>query len=214
LHLNDIKPKLESAIVTKEYDNEAQIKIFAVRDLWSKSISLDGTIGQRYLTEHRGLCDTSKLEIRFVPKDTKMSLSDDSIKPSFAQMIVIGGSAGLIQQGSTKIVYLAEGAETAASIAQVKKDDWVYCTFGLGNLRKLGEFIKANKFEEVILAADNDGDNLNTRKLITTAINELATKGIYMEVIYPPLPNGLDKSDWNDVLVLLGQQKLRECLEK
>jgi hypothetical protein len=211
LHLNDIKPKLESAIVTKEYDNEELTKIFAVRDLWSKSISLDGTIGQRYLTEHRGLCDTSNLEIRFVPKDTKMSLSDGSIKPSFAPMIVvggyneknelvsaqriyldqktanknsyidtpklsmglIGGSAGLIQQGSTKIVYLAEGAETAASIAQVKKDDWVYCTFGLGNIRKLGNFIKSHNFEEVMLAADNDGDNLNTKKLIANAIDEL-----------------------------------------
>ena len=252
LHLNDIKPKIESTVAAKEHYNEEQTKILAVIDLWSKSISLDGTIGQRYLTEYRGLYDTSNLEIRFVPKDTKISLSDGSIKPSFAPMIVIagyndknelvssqriyldqktanknsyidtpklsmgliGGSAGLIQQGSSKILYLAEGAETAASRAQVKKDDWIYYTFGLGNLRKLGNFIKLHKFEEVILGADNDADNPNTKKLIDDAIDELGKQGIYLRVIYPPLLDGLEKSDWNDVLVLLGQQKLRDYLEK
>jgi hypothetical protein len=88
------------------------------------------------------------------------------------------------------------------------------CTFGLGNLRKLGSFIKSHKFEEVILAADNDGDNLNTKKLINDAIDELGKQNIDLNVIYPPLLDGLDKSDWNDVLVLWGQQKLREYLEK
>ena len=66
----------------------------------------------------------------------------------------------------------------------------------------------------MILAADNDGDNLNTKKLIDDAIDELAKQGIYLKIIYPPLLDGLKKSDWNDVLVLLGQQKLRDCLEQ
>ena len=46
LHLNDIKPKVGTSVITKEYGDEAQTKILAVRDLWSKSIDLDGTIGQ------------------------------------------------------------------------------------------------------------------------------------------------------------------------
>ena len=66
----------------------------------------------------------------------------------------------------------------------------------------------------MILAADNDGHNLNTKKLIDDAIDELGRQGIYLKVIYSPLLDGLEKSDWNDVLVLLGQQKLRDYLEK
>ena len=129
-------------------------------------------------------------------------------------MGLIGGSAGLIQKGTDGKVYLVEGPETGASIAQVKIESSVYCTFGLGNLRKLGDFIKANSFDEVILAADNDGDSVNTKNLIDTAISELKQQGIDIQVMNPPLINGFNKSDWNDILVLLGKDKLTQLLEK
>ena len=75
--------------------------------------------------------------------------------------------------------------ETGASLAQVKTESSVYCTFGLGNLRKLGDFIKANNFEEVILAVDNDGDSINTKNLIDAAIKELNEQSVNINVILP-----------------------------
>ena len=256
LHLNEIRSKNtdnKSAVADSDnIDDEANNKIKIVNDLWSKSVPLEGTIGEQYLKEHRGILDTSNLEIRFIPKGTDMTLSDGAIKPSFAPMIIIGGfnannelvsaqriyldqktankntyidtpklsmgliggSAGLIQKGTDGKVYLVEGPETGASIAQVKTESSVYCTFGLGNLRKLVDFIKANNFEEVILAADNDGDSVNTKNLIDTAISELKQQGIDIKVMHPPLIDGFDKSDWNDILVLLGKDKLTQLLEK
>ena len=146
--------------------------------------------------------------------DQKTANKNTYIDTPKLSMGLIGGSAGLIQKRTDGKVYLVEGPETGASIAQVKTESSVYCTFGLGNLRKLGDFIKANNFEEVILAADNDGDSINTKNLIDAAIKELNEQSVNINVIYPPVLDGFDKSDWNDILVLLGKEKLTQLLEK
>jgi len=64
------------------------------------------------------------------------------------------------------------------------------------------------------LAADNDGDSINTKNLIDAAIKELNEQSVNINVIYPPVLDGFDKSDWNDILVLLGKDKLTQLLEK
>ena len=61
--------------------------------------------------------------------DQKTANKNTYIDTPKLSMGLIGGSAGLIQKGTDRKVYLVEGPETGASIAQVKTESSVYCTF-------------------------------------------------------------------------------------
>lgn len=253
LHINDLTTNdRKNNNPPKETIDDDYFKLIAINDLWSKSTPLTNTIGEKYLKEHRHIKDTSNLEIRFIPKGTKMALSDQSIKPAFEPMIVIAaynekdelrlvqriyidsktanksqkidtpklsmgfvkGSAGLIQKGNNGILYIAEGPETAASISQIDKQSSIYCSFAAGNFIHLIDFIKAKKFKKAIIAADNDGDNKISKGLINDSIKAMKEQHINIKVVYPPLIEGTKKTDWNDILVLFGKDKLKEYLEK
>jgi len=122
---------------------------------------------------------------------------------------VITGSAVLVQKGMRgSPLYIAEGFETAGSIAMAVSHATVIASLGIDNMKNLDDIIKKYQSRNVIIAADNDGENANTHKKISTIIDSYKDKGIDVKAIYPEILEG-KKTDWNDVLLKKGVQGIK-----
>ncbi len=129
---------------------------------------------------------------------------------------LIKGSAGIVQLGKPRgKLYLAEGPETAASIAMVDPEATVLTSFSVGNLANLVQAVRRYKPSEVILAGDNDGRNpetgepSHTYKTTEEAVREFKERGVNIKSIYPKDIPGMPKADWNDVLKVHGVRGLK-----
>jgi conjugative transfer relaxase protein TraI len=126
----------------------------------------------------------------------------------------IESSAGIIQKGEKLgTLYLAEGPETAATLAMANPKSTVLVSFGLSNLKNLSRIIKNHYPTEVIIAGDNDSLSKNNTFDTTKHAQELLKKeGVVSKIIIPKAINGQEKTDWNDVHktegLLLVQKKL------
>jgi hypothetical protein len=108
-----------------------------------------------------------------------------------------------IDQGKTNITILAEGIETALSIKEARIPGRILCSLGIQNLRHY----KPTKDEIVIIAADNDGGNLSTKKALDIAITNLSQQGAKVEIIFPK-----ELGDFNDVLINKGFKEVQSSL--
>ena len=79
---------------------------------------------------------------------------------------------------------------------------------GIDNMKNLDDIIKKYQSKNVIIAADNDGENANTHKKISTIIESYQNKGVDIKAIYPEMLEG-KKTDWNDVLLKKGVQEIK-----
>jgi hypothetical protein len=113
----------------------------------------------------------------------------------------IESSAGVIQKGEKLgTLYLAEGPETAATLAMANPKATVLVSFGLSNLKNLSRIIKNHYPTEVIIAGDNDSLSKNNTFDITKQAQEsLKKEGVLSKIIIPQAINGKEKTDWNDV---------------
>jgi phage/plasmid primase-like uncharacterized protein len=122
---------------------------------------------------------------------------------------VITGSAVLVQKGMRgSPLYIAEGFETAGSISMAVSHATVIASLGIDNMKNLDDIIKKYQSRNVIIAADNDGENANTHKKISTIIDSYKDKGIDVKAIYPEILEG-KKTDWNDVLLKKVVQEIK-----
>ena len=122
---------------------------------------------------------------------------------------VITGSAVLVQKGMRgSPLYIAEGFETAGSIAMAVSHATVIASLGIDNMKNLDDIIKKYQSKNVIIAADNDGENANTHKKISTIIESYQNKGVDIKAIYPEMLEE-KKTDWNDVLLKKGVQEIK-----
>jgi len=121
------------------------------------------------------------------------------------------GAAGIVQIGDKGgRLFVAEGPETAASIAMVEKGATVLTSMGVYNLLHIANVIKKFNPSEVIIAADNDGDaKNNTADTTINACNKLQENGFKASIVTPKMINGLSKTDWNDVLKRDGAESVK-----
>lgn len=125
------------------------------------------------------------------------------------------GSPGLIQKGETRgVLYIAEGPETAASIATLDKNATVLVSFSVSNIANMAEVIKTYSPQKVIIAADNDGHDSASRKTTEKACDSLRNQGIDVRIAYPKALPNRTKTDWNDILVHQGKEGLHESFEQ
>lgn len=104
---------------------------------------------------------------------------------------VITGSAVLVQKGMRgSPLYIAEGFETAGSIAMAVRHATVIASLGIDNMKNLEKMIKKYQSKNVIIAADNDGENANTHKKISAIIEIYQAKGVDIKAIYPEMLEG------------------------
>lgn len=109
-------------------------------------------------------------------------------------------------------IFIAEGTETALSIAQIKPNARVLVSLGISNLSN----INPGPSKHTILCADNDGFSSGepspSRVIVESAAHKLIRSGNTVSVITPLLIPGETKTDFNDVLKAYGAKKLREYL--
>lgn len=159
----------------------------------------------------------SQMEITAVQRvylDNNTGNKNQFMKAAKLSCGVIKGSAGVIQKGAPNgRVYIAEGPETAASIAIADPKASVLVSFSVSNMHNLAELVKRFKPSEVIIAADNDGQAAHTKNTTEKAAEVLNKAQLNTRVIYPDALNGRDKTDWNDVLKHQGIAAVKEQLQ-
>ena len=117
------------------------------------------------------------------------------------------GSMSQIQQGLGKTTALAEGVETALSVASAKPNWDVYVSFGVARMAELAEHTKA---DNIVLCADNDGDGAASTQAITKVANQLVFQDKMVSIARPEQVG----SDFNDVLQNRGVKAVCQQLDK
>jgi len=126
---------------------------------------------------------------------------------------IIEGSCGVIQKGMCgSSLYIAEGPETAASIAMADRKATVLVSFGISNIKNLSSIIKGYKAKDIIIAADNDGQFSKTTSVIDMTIDTFKQINIQAKAIFPDAIHGKNKTDWNDVLLNKGIPEIHRQL--
>lgn len=131
--------------------------------------------------------------------------------PKLSKGVIGKTGAVVVRQGSGR-VYIAEGPETAVSIASADPRATVFATLSVSNLSNPIETLKKQGITEVVLAKDNDGLDAYTDKAVTKALVEYERAGIHVTVKEPEMLDGKDKTDWNDILQARGIDSMREAL--
>ena len=105
------------------------------------------------------------------PKTAKKA-EVDVAKKSFGK---IAGSFVEVasSRSGNNITIIVEGLETALSIKEARINGKILCSLGISNIKN---YIP-QKGEQIIIAADNDGDNSITNKTIMEASNILSQQG-------------------------------------
>ncbi len=104
----------------------------------------------------------------------------------------------------SNITIIAEGVETALSIAEAGIKGKILCSLGVSNIRNY-EPIKG---ERIIIAADNDGKDAVSVRTIIKAQEELIRQGATVIIIQPP-----EKGDFNDMLKSQGAESINKLIE-
>ncbi len=106
---------------------------------------------------------------------------------------------------------LAEGPETALSIAEAQPD-WTVCvTFGIGNFAKVR---LPNETKSILICADNDGHDSTTAKSITKSAEKLAQRDVDVWIAEPQKPLDKAKWDFNDALIAGDIEQIKNDLNQ
>jgi|GEM_PF-4817236 len=115
----------------------------------------------------------------------------------------------LNKQSKKPLVALAEGIETALSVAAARPDLEVYATLGVSNFANfpLGE--GDNRIRQLLICADNDGETSDSQKLVDRIANKLLDKKVDVIVAKPQKAG----QDFNDVLKNEGIEAARKLID-
>ncbi|WP_325100671.1 toprim domain-containing protein [Rickettsia tamurae] len=139
----------------------------------------------------------------YLHKETAAKADIAVNKRSFGK---ITGSFVAVQQSNEQnnnITIIAEGVETALSLQEAGLKSNILCSLGVTNIKNYQP--KAN--ERIIIAADNDGQNALSIKVVANAKETLEQKGAIVSVTMPK-----DHGDFNDILKTQGPEPIRELL--
>ena len=103
-------------------------------------------------------------------------------------------------------IFIAEGIETALSIAASYPEDRVICSLGISNIRN----IELNSEQKnIIICADNDGSDSHTQLVIEKAAYALKAKGATVSIVRPET----GPQDFNDVLKESGIKAVKSHID-
>jgi hypothetical protein len=235
-HLNSKRPEIDVAKASASKDslkeNEIdQQKLEQIKKAYAMSTPIVGSLAERYLREHRGIEGVLPDSLRFIacygrdnlpamaafstnvegtPTGMQLTYLDHSTgkkaeidvnKRSYGS---IKGSSVVIKEGSGR-TFVAEGIETALSVAvAVPKDSKVLAVLGSSNFAN----IRAEKGQEIIICADNDGGKQPVLKALEKAIARIEEQGAHVAVIKPTK----EGQDYNDVLIEEGREGVARYL--
>jgi len=139
----------------------------------------------------------------FLDPTTGNKAALDVVKKTYGP---IRGAAVELQKGKDGIVTLAEGPETALSIAKARVDLTVKASLGISNMQNAPLSLNC---KHLLLCADNDGVSSPTQSQYQKIVQTFTSRGIAVHLLQAP---GL-KQDFNDMLKIQGIEKLKAFLE-
>lgn len=127
--------------------------------------------------------------------------------------ILKGSWVEITTNTKAKDIFIAEGLETALSIAQNSPNARVICTLGIHNMQNI-DFSGEKKLsgKNIILCADNDGKESNTSLMIDRAYQNFMAQGFKSVSMIRPENEG---KDFNDLLKdkgNAGQQEIKHLI--
>ena len=105
--------------------------------------------------------------------------------------------------------FICEGVETALSVYQAFPDTHLIATLGKNNFPKVDPGVLNNK---VVLILDNDSVGLSGDRIFQATTRKLLEHGKHVHYVQPPLLDGHNKTDMNDVLVSFGEYAVHELI--
>lgn len=187
----------------------------------------------------------SGLQATFLDPVTANKASLDSAtklsRGTIAQGSIVHHAVNAKTSPPQPVIALAEGLETALSVARAHPDWEVRLSFGVSNFEKVAktvagcskdsepenrEKLLSNKALEsvasvagvarptIIICADNDGANSGTAKAVNKAIENLNDQSVTVQVIEPTKPEGVEKWDFNDLLKKSGVAAVKNNLDQ
>lgn len=218
---------------------EEERKRRQVEGLYQRSRPLEGTLGERYLRDHRGIKGSLPQDIRFTSsfyngekeesypallsftRDKKGDLRAyqatylDPETASKADVPIAKKTHGLLRgsyveiQKEPGITYLAEGVETALSLREAGVRGTILASLGTHNMKNY-EGRAQDPGKTLILVGDNDGKNSKPFEVVKKASFLLKEKGYMTEIIYPEK----EGQDFNDLLREEGREKVFESFKE
>lgn len=135
-------------------------------------------------------------------------------KPAKLSQGCIYGSSVRLQKDdqNTKMVFLAEGVETALSLREAVVKGEIRAVLGKSNLLTVGMTLQFD--QRIILAVDNDGKPWREDEGLLKIITKLRAEGYTVDVLFPEIVDGKSKVDFNDLINFKrGKVELRAILE-
>ncbi len=150
--------------------------------------------------------DGSKLRETFINQKGEVQKATDK-----ANLGVSGDGAVIVQKGLSETVWVAEGIETALSVAKATPGDTVMASLSISQLKNMPV---ANTIQTVVICADNDPPSAQGKKNISDAVSHYLSLGKEVFVVMPPaVPAGVKKYDFNDLLKQSDIFRVREVLD-
>ncbi|MDA3822755.1 MAG: AAA family ATPase [Bacteroidales bacterium] len=107
-----------------------------------------------------------------------------------------------------KVLYLAEGYATAASIHEATGESAVVC-FDAGNLKPVAEVMRSKYPKiKIVLCADNDSNNDGKNNVGVIKATE-AAQSINELIAIPQFPEDTSGSDFNDLMAVAGLDEVK-----
>lgn len=123
----------------------------------------------------------------------------------------MGGFVMINSGKSHEKIYLAEGIETALSVAEGCPNNTVLAVLAVQNFKQINPF---KETKEIVICADYDGLKNHTDKPLIQAINRLQEKGCLVSICMPESSDVHKKMDFNDLLKEQGRQGLQKSISK
>lgn len=140
------------------------------------------------------------------------ALSEEKKAADKLSLGVLSKTAVIVNQGkSSETIYIAEGVETALSVAQALPEQKVVASLSASRLQDIPLSPETKK---VVICADEDGADAGSNKSVVDAINAYLAQGVKVEVAYPRALPHLDKTDFNDLLKIRGVSAIKEDFQK
>ena len=128
---------------------------------------------------------------------------------SKANLGLMKGGAVHIQSGIIPgTLWVAEGVETALSIAKARPNAAVLASLSVSQLKGIPV---GPEIQKVIICADNDGPEFRTKKAVLSAVEHHLSNGRRVFIAMPYSPQ---KCDFNDLLREGGVQAVQASLDK
>ena len=147
--------------------------------------------------------ETNAVQVIFLDKTAGNKAKLNSAKLTYGSLTQ-ENTGVLVNAGkNTKTIAIAEGVETALSVAEARPDLRVYAVLGSSNFSRAPIHSDTQK---VLFCADNDGKNSASQKKLYHAAETLSRKGLE---VWQAMPE-TEKQDFNDILKLHGKKTIQD----